>query len=874
MDDENLNDNNQKNENQAQNAQQQIQDAAKGVKDGASLAKNAATGNVVGAAKDAVNLAKNKTVRKKIIRHAILQAIVPIILIILAGSMILGIFGAVGDFFTGIFTGIGDIGSSIIDSILDFFGINTDDGSIEIKDESIDSILNGISDLGISVEDLKLLGDYDEDATEEEKQEALRKYIRKFYEAQVVTETLNYNRGEAAGKTYGRVYVYRQNDDGTKTQLTHISYDDMMEYSSKTDDSSAEEARRYFSVDENGNLIYAGTTEVTVEKGDDLNNLSEDSDSSYSSTNIYSIDYKSAISQYTTKMNFLVYLTMVSQNPEFVSAVTDLIKDSRIEITIIDKINTDVSVETYNYTLYTRREYHYTYQGESHTGHETTHEDKTEYTRTTTESYIPSVKVTYAKTWYSEQTIEYERIRVLGETETYEKNASNDETLQDEPRLTGDETGTWKEDQVKSYRDTTKTSEINEVNRTDVDYSILGEKGDSEDGKETFIALMETEYRIPYSTREEAAGSNLVSGDDMLFMLLQTDSELEGMEEVMRRALAIYTGNSKKYGVDNLNDDLFAIRDFATAGSGNWSSLWDNSITKEEFIEIVENYVPPDATGNGGRSFRECYNKYFVANAENFYDICTENGMDPRFIFCIGIHESAYGTSNIANTKGNFFGWGAYDSSPGESAVTFYDMSEGIDAVSSGVAKYTTPGTWQYQRISENGYDPTTIDGIGSLYASDPDWATKVKKYMTLIFGCTGTSAGNSDIVTAAVSVHNYIRTNGYSYGQRGITVPNTSGRTVDCSSFVTWVLVEAGVDVFTPGMYQKVSAEDARAGDIVLYNGHVEIIAANPEGSRFLVYNAGSNSSINASGTSELPESSTGARDKTAAIAIYRIPE
>ena len=174
-------------------------------------------------------------------------------------------------------------------------------------------------------------------------------------------------------------------------------------------------------------------------------------------------------------------------------------------VTLMDKYS--ACVETYNYTLYTRREYHYTYQGESHTGHETTHEDKTEYTRTTTESYIPSVKVTYAKTWYSEQTIEYERIRVLGETETYEKNASNDETLQDEPRLTGDETGTWKEDQVKSYRDTTKTSEINEVNRTDVDYSILGEKGDSEDGKETFIALMETEYRIPYSTREEAAGS-------------------------------------------------------------------------------------------------------------------------------------------------------------------------------------------------------------------------------------------------------------------------------------------------------------------------------------------------------------------------------
>ena len=58
------------------------QDMQQIAKSGASLAKNAATGNVVGAAKDALNLAKNKKVRNKMIRHAIIQFAAPFLLII------------------------------------------------------------------------------------------------------------------------------------------------------------------------------------------------------------------------------------------------------------------------------------------------------------------------------------------------------------------------------------------------------------------------------------------------------------------------------------------------------------------------------------------------------------------------------------------------------------------------------------------------------------------------------------------------------------------------------------------------------------------------------------------------------------------------
>lgn len=56
--------------------------------------------------------------------------------------------------------------------------------------------------------------------------------------------------------------------------------------------------------------------------------------------------------------------------------------------------------------------------------------------------------------------------------------------------------------------------------------------------------------------------------------------------------------------------------------------------------------------------------------------------------------------------------------------------------------------------------------------------------------------------------MHRYVRENNYRYQMAGISVPNLNGRTIDCSSFVTWVLVSAGINGFTEGMYQWTSSD------------------------------------------------------------------
>jgi hypothetical protein len=57
-----------------------------------------------------------------------------------------------------------------------------------------------------------------------------------------------------------------------------------------------------------------------------------------------------------------------------------------------------------------------------------------------------------------------------------------------------------------------------------------------------------------------------------------------------------------------------------------------------------------------------------------------------------------------------------------------------------------SPTSWDYQTIIERGYDPKTMEGIGSLYASDPGWAQKVKTHMINIFGnlLSGAIAGTN----------------------------------------------------------------------------------------------------------------------------------
>ena len=131
-------------------------------------------------------------------------------------------------------------------------------------------------------------------------------------------------------------------------------------------------------------------------------------------------------------------------------------------------------------------------------------------------------------------------------------------------------------------------------------------------------------------------------------------------------------------------------------------------------------------------------NKIFEDNAEVFYNIDKKYNVNGIFIASIAIHESAWGTSQIAQDKNNLFGYGSYDSTPYESSFEFNTYEECIDTVAKSLVKYylNPSGTKIYdgEVASAWYYNGPTLKGVNTRYASDPDWHNKVYSYMEMLY--------------------------------------------------------------------------------------------------------------------------------------------
>ena len=130
-------------------------------------------------------------------------------------------------------------------------------------------------------------------------------------------------------------------------------------------------------------------------------------------------------------------------------------------------------------------------------------------------------------------------------------------------------------------------------------------------------------------------------------------------------------------------------------------------------------------------------NNIFSENAEYFYYIEKEYGINGIFVAAVGIHESAWGTSKISLNKKNLFGYGANDSNPYDNAYNFTDYSEGIDLIARVLVKYyiNEPGAKIYDgTASGKYYTSSTLSGVGQRYASDSNWANAVYKWMEYLY--------------------------------------------------------------------------------------------------------------------------------------------
>ena len=150
-----------------------------------------------------------------------------------------------------------------------------------------------------------------------------------------------------------------------------------------------------------------------------------------------------------------------------------------------------------------------------------------------------------------------------------------------------------------------------------------------------------------------------------------------------------------------------------------------SGLTVEQYKKIFEN----DSSDE---------NNVFKESAEYFYYAEQQYNLNGIFLAAIAIHESGWGTSSIALTKKNLFGYSAYDRDPYGSATTFANYSEGIDLVARVLVKYylNPEGTPIYggEVASGSYYHGSTVTAVNKSYATDTNWANAVYKWMLYLY--------------------------------------------------------------------------------------------------------------------------------------------
>lgn len=111
---------------------------------------------------------------------------------------------------------------------------------------------------------------------------------------------------------------------------------------------------------------------------------------------------------------------------------------------------------------------------------------------------------------------------------------------------------------------------------------------------------------------------------------------------------------------------------------------------------------------------------------KSFVEAELSTGVNAIFLTALAIHESGWGSSKIARNKNNLFGYGAYDRSPYNSALSFSSVTEGTIFVANKLKENYLLSAGKY-------YSGVTLSGVNRRYSTDSRWASKIAVTMNKI---------------------------------------------------------------------------------------------------------------------------------------------
>ncbi len=188
--------------------------------------------------------------------------------------------------------------------------------------------------------------------------------------------------------------------------------------------------------------------------------------------------------------------------------------------------------------------------------------------------------------------------------------------------------------------------------------------------------------------------------------------------------------NSSSSTVNPLDPNLniLSLEDYrpktVAGGSGSGFSLTQTSLTKSEYKVKLEEYA---ATRSGVAGER--FEKYFLANSDEIYEVSIKNGMNPEYPIIVAITED--GETFYGCGKYNFYGHDIGNDETCPDGTTYNNVIEGILDQAEIINDYTDPETWEYKTIVErynerkeagcnpSGHGmPDTLVGVQSLYSN------------------------------------------------------------------------------------------------------------------------------------------------------------
>lgn len=192
-------------------------------------------------------------------------------------------------------------------------------------------------------------------------------------------------------------------------------------------------------------------------------------------------------------------------------------------------------------------------------------------------------------------------------------------------------------------------------------------------------------------------------------------------------SLSTYTAYSKEGNlIGNYLTESDAQRALADYSGGVVKDPSGNVVyTESAFADVDLRFpAPAQVTASAIDQYLAAHPSPLAGLGSTFMTAQASYGVDANYLLSHAIEESGWGTSQIATTKNNLYGYGATDQSNGNAAGVFPSEAYAILFQAYEVrTNYLTPGATNY------GGSPT-LNGMHQNYASDPNWATKIDNLM------------------------------------------------------------------------------------------------------------------------------------------------